>query len=118
MTAHDLAAGNDCPDPNDMPEAEMLALMEAALMALPRLTREVFLAYRLDDMSYGEIATITGVSTRRIEREIARALVALDRALSERRPRRPPRWKRILNSSWPGCRGTGQGGREDKNSRF
>ena len=93
MTAHDSTVEKGGLDTHGMSETEMLELMEAALLALPRLTREVFLAHRLDDLSYGEIATITGVSTRRIEREIARALIALDRALSERRPPRPRWWQ-------------------------
>ena len=96
MTTHDSTAENGGLNTSDMSEAEMLELMEAAILALPRLTREVFLANRIDDLSYGEIATITGLSTRRIEREIARALIALDRALSERRPPRPRWWQRLF----------------------
>jgi RNA polymerase sigma-70 factor (ECF subfamily) len=62
--------------------------LEAAFAKLPPFTRSVFLAHRLDDLSYAEIATTTGVSVRRIEREIARAIVAIDRALSKRMRRR------------------------------
>lgn len=69
MTADDSTVENGGRDTNGMSETEMLELMEAALLALPRVTREIFLAHRLDDLSYGDIATITGVSTRRIERE-------------------------------------------------
>ena len=68
-------------DLEDMITTEMLERMEAALMKLPRLTREIFLAHRLDDLSYTEIAAITGSSTQRVEHEIARALIALDRGL-------------------------------------
>lgn len=96
MSAHGSAGEDGDHDANGMSETEMLELMEAAILALPRLTREAFLAHRLDDLSYGEIATITGVSTRRIEREIARALIALDRALSERQPPRPRWWQCIF----------------------
>jgi DNA-directed RNA polymerase specialized sigma24 family protein len=42
------------------------------------------------DLSYVEIAKITGVSVRRIEREIVRAIVGIDRAMTERPPR--TRW--------------------------
>jgi RNA polymerase sigma factor (sigma-70 family) len=66
--------------------------LEAAFAKLPPFTRSVFLAHRLDDLSYAEIATITGVSVRRIEREMARAIVAIDRALSEL-PRRRKWWR-------------------------
>lgn len=62
--------------------------LEAAFAKLPPFTRNVFLAHRLDDLSYAEIATITGVSVRRIEREMTRAIVAVDRALSEQPGRR------------------------------
>lgn len=64
--------------------------LEAAFAKLPPFTRSVFLAHRLDDLSYAEIATITGVSIRRIEREMARAIVAIDRALQPR----PRKWWR------------------------
>ena len=66
--------------------------LEAALAKLPPFTRSVFLAHRLDDLTHTEIATITGVSVRRIEREMARALVAIDRALSDG-PRRSQWWR-------------------------
>jgi len=61
--------------------ADELARLEAALLTLPRFTREVFLAHRLDDLSYAEIASRTGISVRRVERELARALYGLDRAM-------------------------------------
>ena len=64
--------------------------MEAALLTLPRFTREVFLAHRLNDLDYGEIASIAGVSVRRIEHEIARSILALHRALTGPLPR--TRW--------------------------
>lgn len=59
--------------------------LEAAFARLPPFTRSMFLAHRLDDLSYAEIATITDVSVRRIEREMVRAIVAIDRALQPRR---------------------------------
>ncbi|MDQ8757641.1 sigma-70 region 4 domain-containing protein [Sphingosinicella sp. LHD-64] len=66
--------------------------MEAALLTLPRFTRAVFLAHRIDNLNYAEIADQTGVSVRRIEREIARAIYGLDRAMESELPRR--RWWR------------------------
>ena len=71
----------------DVPSIETRERLEAAFAKLPPFTQIVFLAQRLDDLSYAEIATITGVSVRRIEREMARAILAIDRALSQR-PRR------------------------------
>src|SRR3546814_10900226 len=45
-------------------DPELLAQVEAALLTLPRLTREVFLANRIDDLSFAEIAKRTGISKR------------------------------------------------------
>lgn len=69
-------------------DTELLARLEAALETLPRFTREVFLAQRVDDLSYGEIAQVTGTSVKRVQREMARALFGLSRAMDGR----PLRW--------------------------
>ncbi len=63
--------------------AEQLARLKAAFLTLPRFTREIFLAHRIDDLSYVEIADRTGVSVRRVEREIAR----VEKPGAERRER-------------------------------
>lgn len=94
MVYHETA-GIDCAARSQLPIVVTRERMQAALLRLPRFTREVFLAHRIDDLSYAEIAARTGVSVRRVEREIARALVGLDRALTE-----PPRsgwWQRWTN---------------------
>ena len=75
MAAYD-ATVNPTPAREVMATAEELARMEAALLTLPRLTREVFLAHRIDDLSYAEIAEITGLNVRQIERKMADAIVA------------------------------------------
>lgn len=77
----------------DPPSTEAREGLEAAFAKLPPFTQSVFLAHRLDDLSYVEIATITGASVRRIEQEMMRALVAIDRALSEQ-PHRRKWWRR------------------------
>lgn len=64
---------------------------KAALMTLPRFTRAVFLAHRIDDLSYVEIAQRTGISVQRVEREMARAIYGLMCAMVGIRPRK--RWK-------------------------
>jgi RNA polymerase sigma factor (sigma-70 family) len=69
-------------------DTELLARLEAALETLPRFTREVFLAQRVDDLSYAEIAQATGTSVKRVQREMARALFGLSRAMDGR----PLRW--------------------------
>jgi RNA polymerase sigma-70 factor (ECF subfamily) len=67
-------------DPN--PDPELLKKLERAMLKLPRPTREIFLAHRLDDMSYQEIADRTGLSVREVERHMARAICAIDRSLN------------------------------------
>jgi len=56
------------------PDQERLELLEGALMTMPRLRREIFLAVRLDAMSYEEVAKITGLSLQAVERQMARAI--------------------------------------------
>src|SRR3546814_20535677 len=63
-------------------DTELLARAEMALLTLPRFTREVLLAHRIDDLSYADIASITGTSKRRIEKAMARAIHGIDRAMS------------------------------------
>lgn len=89
MAAYDATA-NPAPAREVRATAEELARMEAALLALPRLTREVFLAHRIDDLSYAEIAESTGLSMRQVERRMADALYGLHCALQGRPLRR--RW--------------------------
>lgn len=71
----------------DDPDPVTFTRMERAVRKLPRLQREIFLAARLDDMSYVEIAERTGLSVREVEREIARALVSIARRMNRQRKR-------------------------------
>lgn len=75
------------PDP---PPQELIDRLDAITRRMPRLTREIFLAHRLDDMPYDEIARRNGLTVRQVERHIAKAILLLDRGLHE-----PPRpwWK-------------------------
>ena len=50
----------------DLTDAEILSRLERAVRRMPRLQREIFLAIRLDDLSYPEIAERTGVSAREV----------------------------------------------------
>ena len=59
------------------PDADLLRRMEAAMMNLPRRQREIFMAHRVHDMSYREIAERTGLTPRQVERHIARAIYKL-----------------------------------------
>ena len=63
-------------------DAELLGRLERALRTERRQTREVFLAHRLDDMPYLQIAERTGLPVREVERHMARAIVAIDRSLN------------------------------------
>lgn len=82
-----------CPvlPPHELDDSAFLARLEAALRSLPRSRREIFLAVRLDGASYAELAEQTGFTTRQVEREVARALAQIDRALDGGRAARAQR---------------------------
>jgi RNA polymerase sigma factor (sigma-70 family) len=79
--------------PDQLDDAELLRRLERAMRSVPRRTRQVLLAHRLDDMSYSEIAERTGLSVREVERHVVRAIIAIDRSLNG-----PPSrwWERLL----------------------
>ena len=60
-------------------DRERLVRIERALASLPRRTREIFLAHRLDDYSYAKIADITGLSISQVERHMAKAICQIGR---------------------------------------
>jgi len=80
------------------PDPELLARIEAAVQALPRERREVFLALRGHAMTYAEIAQATGLSVKQVERHVSRAILQIDDHLGchGTSPRRPW-WRRL----WP-----------------
>jgi len=93
------------PEPGEMYgpiHPDRLATLQRALLSLPRLTREIFLAHRLDGYSYAYIAEVTGLSERQVKRRMAIAMRRLHRYL--RRDERTawqrwwqdhlPRWRR------------------------
>lgn len=57
-----------------------LARMEAALAAMPDLTRHVFMMHRFDDLAYRRIAARLGITVDDVETHMAWALVRLCRA--------------------------------------
>lgn len=62
---------------------DMLGRVEAAMLQLKPRTREVFMACRVDGLSYAEISEQTGLSFKIIEKEMARALAHLHQIFSE-----------------------------------
>lgn len=63
---------------------DMLHRLEAAMMRLKPRTREIFLAHRIDGYSYSEIAALTGLSVKGVEKHMSRAIAFVDRVLSAR----------------------------------
>jgi len=53
--------------------------LEAAMARMKPKTREIFLAHRLDGMSYAEIAEVTGMSVSGVEKQMIRAIAQLAR---------------------------------------
>lgn len=60
---------------------DMLDRLELAMLELAQRDREIFMAHRLEGLTYADIAARTGLTVRQVEKAIARALVQLDRAL-------------------------------------
>jgi RNA polymerase sigma factor (sigma-70 family) len=58
---------------------DSLVRLEAAMQRLKPKTREIFLAHRLDGMSYAEIAEFTGMSVKGVEKQMSRAIAHIDR---------------------------------------
>jgi RNA polymerase sigma-70 factor (ECF subfamily) len=61
---------------------DMLRRLEAAMMRLRPRTREIFMAHRIDGMTYAEIAEQTGLSPKGVEKQMSKALAQLDRMLN------------------------------------
>lgn len=60
---------------------DMLRRLEAAVQQLKPLTREIYLAHRLDGYTYAEIAARTGLSVKGVEKQMSRAIAQVDRTL-------------------------------------
>lgn len=77
-------------------EAEIFARLEAALKRIPERRRAIFLAVRLGNMSYDEIAERTGLSVKQVEQQLARALMQIDSYLRHGEAPLPrPWWRRF-----------------------
>ena len=58
---------------------DRLRRVEEALQRLKPRTREIFLAHRLDGMTYGEIAERTGLSVKGVEKQMSKAIAEVGR---------------------------------------
>lgn len=73
------------PDPHVVLEQrDELRRVEEAIARLNPSTRDVFLMHRFDDLSYPEIARIKGMRVKRVEKHIAKALIAIRKARDTR----------------------------------
>lgn len=86
----------------NLTDAEIIERLEAGLERMPKLRREIFLAIRLDELSYAEIAERTGLTVEQVERHFAQSMLALRDAHDGHRP--APWWKRILQRITEGPR--------------
>jgi RNA polymerase sigma-70 factor (ECF subfamily) len=60
---------------------ETLARLEGAMARLKPRTREIFLAQRIEGLSYAEIAERTGLSIKGVEKQMSKAIAKIDRML-------------------------------------
>ena len=75
----------ECIDPlPQLEDRDRLRRLEAAVARLKPRMREVFLARRVDGMSYPEIASRTGLSVKGVEKQMVKAIAAIDRMLDRR----------------------------------
>jgi len=68
----------------DRTDTDAVRRIEVAVACLPKKQRDVFLAHRLVDMPYEEIACRTGLSVRQVERHMAKAIYKLAKQLDGR----------------------------------
>jgi RNA polymerase sigma factor (sigma-70 family) len=68
------------PDPVDQLESrDLLRRLEGAMLRLRPKTREIFMAHRVEGLTYAEIAQRTGLSVKGVEKQMSKALQQLDR---------------------------------------
>lgn len=73
------------PDPHAALEArDQMRRVAAALDRLKPQTRDIFLMHRFEGLSYDEIAAKRGLTVKGVEKQIAKAMIAVRRARSAR----------------------------------
>lgn len=60
---------------------DTLRRLEQAIGKLKAKTREIFLAQRIEGLSYAEIAARTGLSVKGVEKQMSKAIAKIDRIL-------------------------------------
>ena len=70
---HDPVAGLETRD--------MLGRLDAGVAKLKPRTREIFLAHRVEGLTYAQIAERTGLSLKGVEKQMSKALATLDRLI-------------------------------------
>jgi len=73
-------------DPGELFSGEVEAIVRRSLEELPELTRKVFVARRFEDRSYKELAAEFGITERRVEFELEKAVRRLRIALKDYLP--------------------------------
>jgi RNA polymerase sigma-70 factor (ECF subfamily) len=69
----------------ELENRDTLRRLEAAMLRLNPRTREIFLAKRLDGMTYAEIAERTGLSVKGVEKHMCKAIAAISRVMERDR---------------------------------
>jgi RNA polymerase sigma-70 factor (ECF subfamily) len=69
----------------ELEHRDTLRRLEAAMLRLKPKTREIFLAKRLDGMTYAEIADRTGLSIKGVEKHMSKAIAVIDREMERHR---------------------------------
>lgn len=60
---------------------DTLRRIEAALATLKPKTRAIFLAHRIDGLTYGEIAQRTGLTVKGVEKQMSKAIARISRLM-------------------------------------
>ena len=69
---------------SDKPDPDLIRRLEAAITNMPKRQRDIFLAHRVQGMSYAKIADRTGLTVRQVERNMARAIYKLAKQMDGR----------------------------------
>ena len=76
----DPFTGERSPEPLPAPRYTVEDI-DRALSRVPKFEQRLFVQHRIDGLSYAEIAEQNGISVRRVEKAVAKALTLARRAL-------------------------------------